>query len=66
MTDLKKTLSQVRDEQFFKKPEEVPTLGEMTLSSYEQDELLGELLGNQLRRRAMSSYSPKPNWALLF
>ncbi|NCP62199.1 MAG: hypothetical protein GW748_02670 [Alphaproteobacteria bacterium] len=64
MTQFKKTLREVRDENFFKEPEEIPTLGDMTLSSYEQDELLGELLGNQLRRRAMSTYAPKPHWAL--
>tara|TARA_R110002095_G_scaffold109301_3_gene95725 strand:+ start:676 stop:876 length:201 start_codon:yes stop_codon:yes gene_type:complete len=64
MTNVKKTLREVRDENFFKQPEEIPTLGDMTLSSYEQDELLGELLGNQLRRRAMSAYTAKPHWAL--
>lgn len=64
MRQIKKTLREVRDENFFKKPEEIPNLGEMTLSPYEQDELLGELLGNQLRRRAMSTYSAKPHWAL--
>lgn len=64
MTNIKKTLQHVRDDNFFKQGEEVPTLGEITLSPYEQDELLGELLGNQLRRRAMSTYSPKPHWAL--
>jgi hypothetical protein len=64
MTQVKKTLRDVHDENFFKKPEEVPTLGEMNLSSYEQDELLGELLGSQLRRRAMSTYGSKPHWAL--
>lgn len=64
MTNVKKTLRQVRDENFFKQPEDVPILGDITLSSYEQDEVLGELLGNQLRRRAMGTYSPKPHWAL--
>lgn len=64
MTQVKKTLCDVRDETFFNKPEEVPNLGDITLSSYEQDEVLGELLGNQLRRRAMSTYSSKPHWAL--
>jgi len=62
----KRTLNQVRSEAFFKEPQEVATLEGNGMSAYEQDELLSEILGSQLRRRAMSRYSVKPDWAQLF
>ena len=61
-----KTLKQVRRDVFFKEPREVETLEGGDMSSYEQDELLSEILGSQLRRRAMSRYSVKPDWAQFF
>ncbi len=61
-----RTLSQVRRETFFKEPREVATLEDSGMSPYEQDELLSEILGSQLRRRAMSRYSVKPDWAQFF
>lgn len=35
-----------------------------TLPSFEEDEIISELLENQLRRRSMARYSHLPRWAL--
>ena len=64
-TTLNQLRSNVRRDSFFKEPSEVPTLEGTCMSPYEQDELLSEILGSQLRRRAMSRYSVKPDWAQL-
>ena len=62
----KRTLGNARQEAFFKEPGGIETLEGTGMSPYEQDELLSEILGSQLRRRAMSRYSAKPNWSLFF
>lgn len=62
----KRTLQQVRQEAFLRQPHDIPNLESSTMSVYEQDELLSEILGSQLRRRAMSRYAVKPSWAQFF
>jgi hypothetical protein len=47
-------------------PKDVPMLEPYGMSEVEQDELLSEILGSQLRRRALSRFAPKPSWAQYF
>ncbi len=63
---IKRTLQQVRQEAFLTQPKDVPNLDRTLMSTYEQDEILSEILGSQLRRRAMGCYAPKPAWAQFF
>lgn len=66
MTTPKFTLETLRHEQAAHTPKEVPVLDPYGMSEIEQDELLSEILGNQLRRRALNRFAPKPSWAHYF
>ena len=58
-----RTLEQVRQQHHLKDTPEVPILNYSGMSINEQDELLSEILGGQLRRRSMTRYGERPIWA---